>query len=485
MARVRKRIGLIGLQPQKWASVNKTLNFYQKSLSTKYHLRYLDPNLSEIEKTPLDAAITMSSPKLWEISSHPSFPILYVMNGGAVLDQEFLYSHLGNLESSDTLIVNCTSDINILEKMFKQITPRIINLPLPVNTETYKPLNKRWCRSRLPIKEADYFLGFVGRLLPQKNLHGFLRFLSEIKRLIFPKSIVGIITGKFWVDYPVLPYVTEEYPGNIQKLIEELDLKNDVFYFPGPLSENELAIFYNCMDILIHPTFSLDENFGYVPVEAMACGIPVVASAYGGLKDTIAQGKTGFLMPTWVTPSGIRMDISFGIRSTVRLLEDTKLYAHLSKNAIRRVQEKYTFEVCGDMLCDAIEKSINEKGSKLSQSVKVRKQKAYPKIPGFLPKVQKPWEHYINVVSKYVSTSVPSVDSSLCIRIAGPLVKKNGKYKLLDDAWPAEYKFDSEIEYIISKCREEIPISTLLKDKLISSAKIKNMIDCGLLLASA
>ncbi|MER3485618.1 MAG: glycosyltransferase family 1 protein, partial [Chloroflexota bacterium] len=53
--------------------------------------------------------------------------------------------------------------------------------------------------------------------------------------------------------------------------------------------------YYSAADVVIVP--SRYESFGLVAVEAMACGVPVVASRVGGLVYTIADGETGYLVP--------------------------------------------------------------------------------------------------------------------------------------------------------------------------------------------
>lgn len=476
------RIGLSGFTTQNWLSVNRTLKFYLDTLSNKFELVHINPENPHWETENYDAVININSSQCWNFTHHPSFPIFFIMNGGAILDQEFLYSNLGKLENTDVLIVNCSSDIAILNKMFEGVKPKILHLPLPVDTQTFKPLNKKECRRKLPIKKSDYIIGFVGRLLPQKNLHRFLETLSELKKRLQPNNIIGIVNGEFWGDHPVLPYVTEDYPHNIQKIIKDLNIADDVFYFPGKLNDEELAIFYNAMDLLIHPTHSLDENFGYVPVEAMSCSIPVIGSAYGGLKDTIVSEKTGILTPTWVTDGGIRMDFHYGIDYAVKLLKDKKLYSYMSQNSVHRIRQTYSLEQCSQILNEGVERLIIVRKATHPKQVKVKKQPAYPILSPILPRVSKPWEHYLNVVSEYVSDPCPSPQLSSYVRLSSSLFKIDSqKYKLMDDAWPAEYLIDSKMEPILEKCIQETLVDELLQTKSITLPIIGEMIKSGLL----
>ncbi|MCA1612644.1 MAG: glycosyltransferase [Acidobacteria bacterium] len=217
------------------------------------------------------------------------------------------------------------------------------------------------CREILPAEGVDFIVGFVGRLLPQRNLHQFLRLLAELKRRVAPRKVAGLVIGNYWVDYPVLNYVTEGYRDYIGGLVGELGLADDLIYLPARLSDEELAMCYAAMDILVHPTNALDENFGYVPVEAMSCGTPVVGAAYGGVKDSVVSGETGFLMPTWVTRSGIRMDLISGLEEATRLLLDREARARMSEAAARRVRGHYTEEACAARLVAAVKRAVERR----------------------------------------------------------------------------------------------------------------------------
>ncbi len=61
------------------------------------------------------------------------------------------------------------------------------------------------------------------------------------------------------------------------------------------MSDNELVKIYNNAKILV--ALNSNEPFGLIPLEAMACGIPVIAVDEGGYKESVVHEKTGYLIP--------------------------------------------------------------------------------------------------------------------------------------------------------------------------------------------
>jgi glycosyltransferase involved in cell wall biosynthesis len=89
------------------------------------------------------------------------------------------------------------------------------------------------------------------------------------------------------------------------------------------------------------------EPFGIVPLEAMACGVPVVASAVGGMLDSVVPGVTGLHVPPR------RPD---RIASAVRaLLDDSGLRASLGRAGVERARRLYSWDRIADETLDVYE----------------------------------------------------------------------------------------------------------------------------------
>ncbi|WP_257448148.1 glycosyltransferase family 4 protein [Archangium lipolyticum] len=474
------RLALFGFGKHSWPSVERTRLFYERALSTRFTLLPIE---GEAPLPPdVDAVLSFSSKRCWELRPHPPVPLLFAMHGGPILDQESLASHLRHLETTDTLIVNCTSDISIFREVFSGPMPRMCHLPLPVDPGVFHPQERSGCREFLSVEAYDYVVGFVGRLVPQKGAHQFLRMVAELKRRLHPRRVAGVMVGNYWVDYPVLAY-TREYQKYMGRLLEELGLKEDIFYFPAGLPDEDLAAVYGALDVLVHPTSSIDENFGYVPVEAMACGVPVVGSAYGGLKDTVLPGETGALMRTWTTRTGIRMDLERGVEEVVRLLQDEPLRARMSEAALRRARTAYSEEVCTRVLCDAVSEAVAARAQGPVHPVALAPRGPEPEVSGLLPPANRPWEHYQGVVDHYTSGAPPEPGPRSWLRLAAPLTEESpGRYRLDDAAWPAVFSLDAAELRLAERCREPVRVEQLEREGSWDRERVVHLVRLGLLL---
>ncbi len=110
-----------------------------------------------------------------------------------------------------------------------------------------------------------------------------------------------------------------------QALVHELGLQDRV-RFRGEI--DDLLGIYQMSDVFLLP--SATESFGLAALEAMACGVPVVASDVGGLPEVVADGETGFL-----TAAG---DVAAMAEAVLRLASDGALHRRMSRLARERVE---------------------------------------------------------------------------------------------------------------------------------------------------
>ena len=121
--------------------------------------------------------------------------------------------------------------------------------------------------------------------------------------------------------------------GRLQQIAECLGV-SDLVTFVGSRSRSELKTYYSAADVFV--TTPWYEPFGITPLEAMACKLPVVGSAVGGIKMTVADGETGFLVPP-------RDPLALADRLSL-LLTQPRLRESMGRAGQRRVQRLFTWE---------------------------------------------------------------------------------------------------------------------------------------------
>lgn len=125
-------------------------------------------------------------------------------------------------------------------------------------------------RRRLGVE--DDFLLFVGTLEPRKNLLTLLKAFDQVLRHTSLRPQLVIAGGKGWLMDETFSFI------NTAGITERLCLT-------GYLKDDELAALYSSCKAFIYP--SLYEGFGLPPLEAMACGAPVIASRIPALQETL------------------------------------------------------------------------------------------------------------------------------------------------------------------------------------------------------
>lgn len=189
---------------------------------------------------------------------------------------------------------------------------RIVVVPLgvepsfhPLSREDVARFRRRYGFPNVPI------LLHVGHTQPRKNLEGLLRALA-IAREQIPNLILLQAGGR-----PTARQL---------RLIESLQLQEAVFFL-GYVPNQDLVGLYNLADLFVFP--SLYEGFGFPPLEAMACGTPVVASNAASLPEVV--GDAGLLVDP-KNPGSIAEGI-------IRVLRDADLVEDLRRRGLERARQ--------------------------------------------------------------------------------------------------------------------------------------------------
>jgi glycosyltransferase involved in cell wall biosynthesis len=142
--------------------------------------------------------------------------------------------------------------------------------------ELFRPLQvTQEFRSRYQLDPEIKYLVYVGSENPRKNLKTLVYALQKIKTNFPNIRLLKIGTPEYLINYQLL-----------QKQIYDLGLENHIKFIDHPTQE-DLIRFYSIADIFVFP--SLFEGFGMPPLEAMACGAPVVCSNATSLPEVVGD----------------------------------------------------------------------------------------------------------------------------------------------------------------------------------------------------
>jgi glycosyltransferase involved in cell wall biosynthesis len=160
--------------------------------------------------------------------------------------------------------------------------------------------------------------------------------------------------------YPeVEVFIAGRWQGNgLKDMVESYVRKNDLekyVRFAGVVTGEEKINLFKSSDVFVLPTYYYLEGQPVVILEAMAAGLPVITCDRGSIKEMIAHGENGFIIPP-SSPDQIAEKIAV-------LIEDKNLREKMGEKSRRKVKEKFTLDHYIDGVVGVIEKSTN--GGKL------------------------------------------------------------------------------------------------------------------------
>lgn len=144
-----------------------------------------------------------------------------------------------------------------------------------VNQDAFKPMDKRECKSKLGW-QGKFVVLFVGRLLKIKGVE----LLLEAARALKDNIYIAFIGD-----------------GPLQEVLAREAQSNTKIIFVGKVDNRELTIYYNAADIVIVPSI-YEEACGRIILEALSCGLAVIASARGGITEVLSKEAGILIDPT-------------------------------------------------------------------------------------------------------------------------------------------------------------------------------------------
>jgi D-inositol-3-phosphate glycosyltransferase len=231
------------------------------------------------------------------------------------------------LRTADRVICATEQERVSLRQLYGAGDDQVAVIPLGVDLDRFRPTAKRDARATLGLRDERIIL-FVGRIEPLKGLDILINAAALLESDV--ECCVLVVGGD---------ESTQAQVDELTDLARERGIDHRVA-FVGAVDHEQLPLYYNAADVCVVPSHY--ESFGLVAVEAMASGVPVVASRVGGLAGTVRDGETGYLIP-WLCPEPFAERIEL-------LLENEPLRQNLGV-AAREAMGRYRWEnVAGAVL---------------------------------------------------------------------------------------------------------------------------------------
>jgi phosphoheptose isomerase len=230
---------------------------------------------------------------------------------------------------ADQIIAECPQEEEDLIRYYNADPARITVVPGGFDPTEFWPISKVLARVSLGLNPDEPIILQLGRLVPRKGVDTVVRGFARLRRDHGLDARLLIVGGDSNDPDPAL---TPEI-GRLQRIAQDEGVA-DAVIFVGRRGREVLKYYYSAADVFV--TTPWYEPFGITPLEAMACGTPVVGANVGGIKFTVRDGETGYL----VAPN----DADAIAERIAHLFRHPRLMNVFRRQAIKRANDLFTWE---------------------------------------------------------------------------------------------------------------------------------------------
>jgi glycosyltransferase involved in cell wall biosynthesis len=219
------------------------------------------------------------------------------------------------------LVIAVSEATRIYQQRWNRVRPeRIVTIPNFIDAGRLANVrqDRDRIRASLNLDEDARLLGVIGSVIPRKGLVYLVEALPAILAQA-PNTRLAIISEDG------IP----RYIAKVKRAVARLGLEPYVLWL-GP--HNEMPQLLGALDLCVMP--SLEENLPLVLLEAMAAGVPIVASGVGGVPECVRSGSTGLLIPP--------ADVAALRDAILALLLDPARAQELARTAQRDIDERFS-----------------------------------------------------------------------------------------------------------------------------------------------
>jgi D-inositol-3-phosphate glycosyltransferase len=233
------------------------------------------------------------------------------------------------VRTADRIIAECPQDKEDLMIHYYAREERIRMVPCGFDSTEFYPMNRRRCAEKLGLDPNERIILQLGRMVPRKGIDNVIKATSLfLSKRDMPIRLL-IVGGE---SEHACPLQTPEI-GRLREIAAAAGMLDKVT-FAGRKNRSLLRYYYNAADLFISTPWY--EPFGITPLEAMACGIPVIGANVGGIKYSVEHDKTGFLVPA--------NDPEILAERIWEIMCNPSLQRAFKTNAIQRAHQLFTWE---------------------------------------------------------------------------------------------------------------------------------------------
>ena len=193
-----------------------------------------------------------------------------------------------------------------------------------IDTDIFKPiLDKSNLRHELGLPEGK-LIGCFGRIRSQKGVDIFIEVM--IKVCAADPLAVGLICGQTTTEH-------KEFEAGLKARVANAGFSNRIIFL-GTQPSEKLPLLFAALDIYLAP--QRNEGFGLTPLEAMASGVPVIATTAGAFEEMVLDGKTGYIVEI--------EDILTMTEKIIELLSNDHKRKAFAKASVERVAKQFAIK---------------------------------------------------------------------------------------------------------------------------------------------
>lgn len=247
--------------------------------------------------------------------------------------------------SVDRVIAQCPAERAELIDEYGAEPGRVTIIPAAVNAQRFRPMERAEARRAIGLHDDGPVVVYVGRMLPRKDVRNVVAAVAELhQRFQLPARLL-LVGG----DANPASAAAREV-ALLKALAAEHGIAAWVQFY-GPQQPERLRHFYGAGDLAVSTPWY--EPFGLTPLEAMACGRPVIGSDVGGLSYTIQDGVTGLLVPPRRSDS-----LATAMRA---LLRQPALREQMGRMGRARVEREFTWAMTAQRTAALYETLLDER----------------------------------------------------------------------------------------------------------------------------